>query len=126
MSASKSLLESLGAGKPRQEEPDGDSYEEMSGDGRSARHQAFAVQLVQANRDAQAVTYASMHSPIVFNPSRGIKFRFDGFDGLYEVVIEGSNLGPLYDRLCSGKREVIRVASGTVLAITVRPVPVEG
>lgn len=105
--------------------PGDDSYEEMTGDGRSSRHQVFAVQLVQANRNAQAVTYASIHSTIDYDPSRGIRFRFENDDGVFEVRIEGNSLDRVFDKLTCGKRESIRVNGNTVMAIGVRMVPKE-
>lgn len=110
--------------KPKEEQPDvgDDSVESPAGDGRWARHQVFAVQLVQANRNAQAVTYASIHSTLDYVPSRGIRFRYENDDGMFEVLIEGNNLDRIFDKLCAGKMELIRVTGETVTAITVRAV----
>jgi hypothetical protein len=122
----KAMGEAGSVPRPREDpppQPEDDSYEEPAGDGRSARHQVFSVQLVQANRNAQAVTYQSMHSPLTFDPSRGISFRFENAEGLFEVRIEGRNLDRVYDKLCVGKREVIRQNGETVTAISVRVVP---
>jgi hypothetical protein len=107
---------------PEQGEPSDDSFEDSHGDGRWSRHQVFAVQLIQENRNATAVTYASIHSPIEFNPSKGIKFTFEGIDGQWKVEIKGNNLERIYDRITSGKRESVRCNGQNVTAIEITKV----
>ena len=108
-----------------------DSYEEPSGDGRSAKHATFAVILEYANRNAASVGYGSMTGYPYHDPSRGIQFVFEGVHcdgwgdwGSRQVpgVDPGTNLGGLRDRLCAGKRELIREGHGNVTKIDVEPV----
>ena len=98
----------------------GDCTETLQRDGRECRHQVFSVQLVKENRDAQAVIYSSIHSPIRFDPSRGISFQFEGAgQQLYDVRIEGGNLERVFDKLAEGKRVSIRENGSSVMRISV-------
>ncbi|WP_020476228.1 hypothetical protein [Zavarzinella formosa] len=107
--------------KPKEEAKpptEDDSVESPAGDGRDSRHQVLAVQLVQLTRNARAVLYGSIVGTIDFSPSVGVSFSFEGKDGVESVLITGRLLDRVYDRLCSGKREICRVNGDSITAIT--------
>ncbi|WP_020469677.1 hypothetical protein [Zavarzinella formosa] len=127
--ATNKFLENLRGAKEVNEVPvpnDDDSIESPAGDGRDSRHQVLAVQLVQASRNARAVLYGSITSTIDYDPSKGISWVFESEDGQERVLITGRLLDRLYDRLCSGKREVARVNGDTITAITFEKVVQDG
>lgn len=83
--------------------------------------------------NSETILYASIVSPICYDPSLGISFVFEGKrrtdqgtweDGPWLVSIRGNNLQPVRNHLSWGRRESVRVNCQTVLAIQIDKLPV--
>ncbi len=118
-----------GRNQPTPEEPldpPGDSFEEPSGDGRSSRHQVFGLEVEDSNKDLWFIPYGSL-LPCKLGSVNGGKyvFRIAGDECNYDLEIEGPISAARYaiDKLCSGKRELLRANESSITAITVRVVP---
>ncbi|OWK39500.1 hypothetical protein [Fimbriiglobus ruber] len=118
------------ADKPQEDplDPPGDTFEEPSGDGRTSRHQVFGIQIEDSNRDLWFIPYATI-LPSKLGPVNGGKYTFKiaGDTENYELEIEGPVSAVRYalDKLCSGKRELLRSNDHTITAIRVKVVPVK-
>ncbi len=104
-------------------DPSGDSWEELSGDGRTSRHQVFGVQLIDERKQMVFIPYAAIiWGEGQFNGTI-FTFQFARGDQLWEAEIRGSvNLQYVVDKLTSGKRESCRVNGHTIESITWRQV----
>jgi len=113
--------------KPTENPPDtGDSYEEPTGDGRSSRHQVFGLEVEDSDRNFWFFPYGAF-LPCKLGAVNGGRFVFKiaGDDCTFEMEIEGPISAVRYaiDKLCSGKRELLRPNDASITRITVREVP---
>ncbi|WP_088255223.1 hypothetical protein [Fimbriiglobus ruber] len=129
--ASNKLLDQFRSQPEKPEDPldpPGDTFEEPSGDGRTSRHQVFGIQIEDSNRDLWFIPYATI-LPSRLGPVNGGRYTFKiaGDTDTYELEIEGPVSAVRYalDKLCSGKRELLRSNDHTITAIRVKVVSVK-
>lgn len=102
---------------PPEEKQVGDAIEDSCG--RVAKYAQAGCLLQTESGQAVGVYYGHILGPILLNADRTrIVFRFEGYDGLLEVLIEGKELNRIAEQFTLAKRETLRV-TGPVTGIAV-------
>jgi hypothetical protein len=106
-----------------------ESIEEPSGDGRTSRHQILGLEVEDSEKDLWFFPYGCL-MPCKLGKVSGQVFTFviacdDTLS--YELVVEGpiSAARRAIDKLCSGKRELLRANQDSITAIRVKEIRAE-
>jgi len=95
------------------------------------RHPEFSLNVIREDGNEAGVLYGLMLCAPYFDPSRGIRFVFEGYhieswddiqDGTWLVTITGSNLQDISNHLKASKLSMIRLG-GDVTGFSVEKVP---
>lgn len=109
-------------------EPDSDSFNEPSGDGRTSRHQILGLEVEDSAKDLWFFPYGCL-MPCKLGKANGgtYTFRIASDESIFEMTIEGpiSAARHAIDKLCSGKRELLRANEDTISAIRIREIKQE-
>jgi hypothetical protein len=113
--------------KPTEPPADPDSWEEPSGDGRTAKHQVFGVQLIDNKKVIGGCPYAAIMGWMGEWNGTTFRFWYSFGDKVMEATITGEigTVQYIVDKLTSGKRESVRVNGTTITSITVKEMPLE-
>ena len=114
-------------GRPDEPPSDPDSWEELAGDGRTAKHQVFGIQLIDGRKVIAGCPYAAIVGWQGEFNGTAFTFWYAFGEKLMEATITGEvgTVQYVVDKLTSGKRESIRQNGTTISSITVREMPQE-
>jgi hypothetical protein len=85
-------------------EPD-DSYESHLGDGRNARHQVYAVIMIENDGSQWVIPYGTVCFGKGKENGKEFRFRCVLDEHLYEVTVEGPQIQYAVEKFAAGKRE---------------------